>query len=360
MVLLFDIELQKLIITMSNNNGSSHVSNLKKPFAMSTIRHPAFHSLIALILAFLMTGCGEKPPVMPLRVGIHFWPGLEFLQIAQDRGYFAQEGVTVDLVRFTSLADEQRAYENGHVDGAYVSLDQVVIMNDRGIPARMVLVGDISKGGDGIITRPSRKSLADLRGARVGVTIGATSHFTLVKALQMAGMSEHDVEIVNLPEDRIMTAFDNDQVDVAVTWEPELARNAHRKDAHIVFTSAEFPDLIIDGVVFPPATLRKRNPEIQAMIRGWNRALDDAKNNPSTTYADIARYQKSDVHIMMTVFNGIEIGDTKVNRRVLGEAGRPGTGVDAARQVSEFLLRFNLIKSAPDPKDLFTPLTATH
>ncbi|MBF0631527.1 MAG: ABC transporter substrate-binding protein [Magnetococcales bacterium] len=317
-----------------------------------------YSALISLLILSViqMAGCERHTQALPLRIGIHFWPGLEFLQIAHDQGFFAREGVTVNLVRFTSLADEQRAYEYGHVDGAYVSLDQVVIMNDRGIPARMVLVGDISKGGDGIIARPDHKSLADLRGARVGVTIGATNHFTLVKALQMGNVNEDEVEIINLPEDRIMDAFNNGQVDIAVTWEPELARNAHRQDAHILFTSAAFPDLIIDGIVFPPTILKKRHQEIQAMIRGWHRALSYAKQNPDATYAAIARYQNSDVTLMNTIFKGIEMGNKEVNQRVLGVEGMIGTGVHAAKQVSEFLLRFNLIKTTPDPHEMFVPI----
>lgn len=86
--------------------------------------------------------------VVVVRIGIHFWPGLEFLQIAQGRGFFEDEGVNVELLRFTSLADEQRAYENGTVDGAYMNLDPVIVVNDRNGPAKLILVGHISKGGE--------------------------------------------------------------------------------------------------------------------------------------------------------------------------------------------------------------------
>ncbi|MBF0612134.1 MAG: hypothetical protein G8345_13040 [Magnetococcales bacterium] len=129
----------------------------------------------------------------------------------------------------------------------------------------------------------------------------------------------------------------------------------------LIYTSAEFPDLIIDGVVFLPTTLQKRNPQIQAIIRGWNRALDVAKKNSDVAYAAIARYQNSDVNLMSIISKGMEIGDTQVDlRQVLGVSGTPGTGVDAARQVSAFLLRFNLIKVAPDPLDFFVPLATSH
>jgi NitT/TauT family transport system substrate-binding protein len=142
-------------------------------------------------------------------------------------------------------------------------------------------------------------------------------------------------------------------VDVAVTWEPELARYQNRDDAHILFTSAEFPDLIIDGVVFPPEVLTKRRNDVAAMIRGWNRALRFAGKNPDQAFADIARYEKSDVKLMNTVFKGIERGTPEVNRRVLGQSGSAGTGVEAARQVAEFLLKFGHIKKVPQLDELF-------
>jgi hypothetical protein len=75
--------------------------------------------------------------------------------------------------------------------------------------------------------------------------------------------------------------------------------------------------------------------------------------NPEEAYKDIAMYEKSDPKIMSIVFNGIERGTILVNKRVLGEKEKSGTGVEAAKQVSEFLLDFGLISKHPEFTELF-------
>ena len=71
--------------------------------------------------AILVTGCGQAPQP-PVRIGINFWPGYEFLYLAEKQGFFKQEGVPVELIQFSSMGDARRAFERGQVDAMAVTL----------------------------------------------------------------------------------------------------------------------------------------------------------------------------------------------------------------------------------------------
>ncbi|MFN8644057.1 MAG: hypothetical protein U0802_21280, partial [Candidatus Binatia bacterium] len=58
----------------------------------------------ALATALIAAGCVGDPPE-PLRVGINAWPGYEYLYLADVQGFYAREGVEVQLLEFGSLSD---------------------------------------------------------------------------------------------------------------------------------------------------------------------------------------------------------------------------------------------------------------
>ena len=64
------------------------------------------------------------------------------------------------------------------------------------------------------------KSLADLKGKRVAVPIGSTSHFSLMGALKHAGVGEHDLTIMNMSPDQIVAAWQQSAIDAAFVWPP--------------------------------------------------------------------------------------------------------------------------------------------
>ena len=71
---------------------------------------------LGLFSVLALSACSEAPSD-PLRVGINPWPGYGPLFLAADKGFFAEEGIDVELVELTSLADVRRAFERGQIDG---------------------------------------------------------------------------------------------------------------------------------------------------------------------------------------------------------------------------------------------------
>jgi NitT/TauT family transport system substrate-binding protein len=44
----------------------------------------------------------------PLRIALIRWPPFEFMHLAQEKGFFAEEGVEVRIIEFAAVNDTQR------------------------------------------------------------------------------------------------------------------------------------------------------------------------------------------------------------------------------------------------------------
>lgn len=113
----------------------------------------AFITLLAAVVSWVCgLGGGEKrEPV--LRVGIHPAPGYELLFLAEEKGFFRDEGLEVRLVEFTCLADCRRAFERGQVDFVGSAAVQVPVGREPGRYApKIVDVSDGANAPDGRVT----------------------------------------------------------------------------------------------------------------------------------------------------------------------------------------------------------------
>lgn len=76
------------------------------------------------------------------------------------------------------------------------------------------------------------KTVADLKGKRVGLNKGSDVNYLLVKALEEAGLSYKDITPVYLPPADARAAFQRGAIDAWVIWDPYLAEvetNAHAR-----------------------------------------------------------------------------------------------------------------------------------
>ena len=64
------------------------------------------------------------------------------------------------------------------------------------------------------------KRVADLKGKKVALNKGSNVHYLLVKALEKANLTLADIEPVYLPPADARTAFEGNQVDAWVIWDP--------------------------------------------------------------------------------------------------------------------------------------------
>jgi len=254
------------------------------------LRRPA----LALLLAWMVAsaaGTAQAAPA-PLRIGYSDWPGWVAWQVAIDKGWLSEAGVDVKFDWFDYSASME-AFAAGKLDAELLTNGDALVMGAGGARNVMILITDYSNGNDMIVGRPGIKTLADLKGKRIGVEIGLVDHLLLLDGLKKQGMTQNDVTLVNSKTNETPQVLASGQVDAIGAWQPNagLAMKA-LPGARPVYTSAQSPGLIYDVMTVNPATISAHRADYIKLIRIWDRVvsyINDPKTQPDAVQIMSAR-----------------------------------------------------------------------
>lgn len=250
--------------------------------------------------AIIQLGQVEEPEA--LRIALAKWPPYDLLHLAQELGYFEEEGVLVELEEFSTQGDCRRAFERGQVDSMSASSLELVMASEfsKRNPKAFVVI-DESLGGDALVTAKRVRSLSDLAGKRIGAESGTVNILLLHEALNQAGLFASQVEIVNLTQAEMPEALAGGMVDAVCTYYP-YTEEVIARGGHILFTSLNAPGAIIDMLVTDENTLKSRTEGLAAMTRAYLRAVDYLQKHPDKTIDYIAERQKMDTDTTRKIF----------------------------------------------------------
>lgn len=285
-------------------------------------RHFTAAAALAALLAFAAPADAGS-----LKLAHSTWVGYGPFYVARDKGFFKEEGVDVELVVMEDTPIKMGAFMAGQLDIVASTADEFPIYMKPGIGVRYVLAVDNSKGGDGIVATKDITSVEGLKGKKVAFEQGSVSQFFLNALLKDAGLSQTDIEAVNMAATDAGVAFAAGQVDAAVTWEPALSQGAKAENAHILLTSADKPGLITDVIAATDATLKDKGEDVKAFVRAWYKALDFIKSNPDEANAIMAQGVGgwlSDPKVFGETLTGIEYLDKDKNMALFGTPEAPG------------------------------------
>ncbi len=214
----------------------------------------------------------------------------------------------------------------GQVDLVASTADEFPIYMKPGIPVKYFLAVDNSNGGDGIVSNKDITTVGDLKGHNVAFEEGSVSQFFINALLLEAGLTQMDVNMVNMTATDAGAAFVAGRVDAAVTWEPHLTQGEQTEHGHRLIDSSQKPGLIVDVVAAKQATLEKHGEEIKAFVRAWQRALDFLAENPAESYqimADGVGGWLADPAEFEAVVTGVEYLGIDRNREMFGSPDTP-------------------------------------
>ena len=210
----------------------------------------------------------------PLKIGYSDWPGWVVWEVALEKGWFKEEGVDVQFEWFDYVASMD-AFAAGQLDGVGMTNGDTLVTGSTGAKGVMILVNDYSNGNDMVIGKPGIDSVQDLKGKKVGVEVGFVSHLMLLDALKANGLSEADVELVNVPTNETPQVLASGEVDAIVAWQPSSGQALNLvPGSRPLYTSADQPGLIYDVYVASPSSLAARRDDWKKFMKVWYRVVD--------------------------------------------------------------------------------------
>jgi len=256
-----------------------------------------------IIFLFSIVSCApEEGGTKKIKIGIATWAGFGTGIVGAEKGFFPN----IDLVTETldDARARQAAFVSGDIDVMISSVDLFAQEAAKGIAGKIFLVTDESQGGDGIVAKNEIKSVADLRGKKVAYAHGGPSDYFLYKVLDDAGIPLSEVERIPVDDpSRAGEVFLSGDVDAAVTWEPFLSNTAESGKGHILITTKEKPEIIVD-VLIASDSLAANRKLMSQLLDGWIKTVEFIEKNPD----EAARIMAKGLNIPVDDVKGMMMG----------------------------------------------------
>jgi NitT/TauT family transport system substrate-binding protein len=207
------------------------------------------------------------------------------LTIAEQLGYFKAEGLDVTIVDFAGGSRALQAVVGGSADVVSGAFEHTINMQFKGQPMRaFVLQGAAPQIVLGVNpkTMPNFKSVADLKGKKIGVTAPGSSTNVLANfVLAKAGLKPSDVSFVGVGAGSgAVAAMRAGQIDAMSNLDPVITLLTRSGDMRIVtdtrnMVEAEkvFGGPMPAGCLYAPQPFLDKNPNTaQAMANAMVRA----------------------------------------------------------------------------------------
>lgn len=198
-------------------------------------------SLGTAIAAALSREAGAQAEIREIRIG---YQKNGVLVIARQQAslekHFASQGIGVKWVEFSSGPPMLEAMNVGSVDYGAVGDSPPIFAQSAGA-AIVYAAGQPITNGQGILVPVNSeiRSIADLKGKRVGFTKGSSAHNVILQTLEKAGLTYADITPVYLTPPDAGPAFANGSIDAWSIWDPYFTIGEVKQNGRILVNASD-------------------------------------------------------------------------------------------------------------------------
>ena len=308
-------------------------------------------STILGALAFSVAGfAGGAAADDTISCAYPFWPGFAPVHLAQELGYFAEEGLTVNETFDDDRSNVLPALERGDIQ-----CDMRTVGEHQGRPrtpeTQGTIIGtiDISLGGDGVVADGSIKTAADLKGKVFAAEPNVPARLLAQLALKEHGLTFADLEVRDIASADAIAVFADPEVAAAATYEPTLTqalKASNKEGAHILVSSKDYPGLITDVIVARTDDLKANPEQYRKFLRGIYRAIDYFKTNRAEAIKIMAPHFKLSPEEYEELLVNLEYTPYEEAVEYLGTSGQRGKLHD----LFDTVMQLNIENGAADVK----------
>ena len=216
------------------------------------------------------------------------------LIIAQKRGFFKEVGLEVEMIEPADPNDPPKLVAAGKLDLAISYQPQLHIQVDQGLPVvRVGTLVSVPLNALFVLKNGPIKSISDLKGKKVGFSVGGFEEALLSGMLEKYNLKMSDIELINInfslspsliakKVDAVIGAFRNFELNqMDIVGHPGTA---FYPEEHGVPTYEE--------LIYISNVKNKNNPIFDKFFKAIQKATLTMINDPDSTWKDFSTYRK--------------------------------------------------------------------
>jgi taurine transport system substrate-binding protein len=149
----------------------------------------------------------------------------------------------------------------------------------------VVYIYDNINDAEALVVRDGSGIVApqDLKGKKIAVPFGSTTHFHMMFALEQFGINPRDLEVLDMSPPDLAAAWERGDIDGAFVWDPALGKI--KKNGHVLLSSGDLSNwgkATFDALV-ARSEFAKANPDVMCkFIKIVAGADEDYRSNPAS------------------------------------------------------------------------------
>ena len=283
----------------------------------------------------------------PIKISVNAWPGYAHVFVAQEMGFFKDNGVNVELILRQDYTESQELYLNGDADGVFEVFTDTIVHNANGINTKAVYVADYSTTGDVIVG--SVDSLSDLKDKMIGVeSLNSFSHIFVLKALEeKAHLLESDVFFQVVPANEVLMYLENGDISAGHTWEPVKSQSLNQGYS-LLATAEDVSGIITDVLAFDSQIVEDKPDDIDAIVKSMIQAQEFVELNRNQSVKIMADATGMSVDEMSSGLDGVYLLDLENNKSTMRDSQDPKSLFRTGTFIAEFFLERGQIDVIPN------------
>ncbi|MEB8338243.1 taurine ABC transporter substrate-binding protein [Streptomyces endophyticus] len=161
-----------------------------------------------------------------LRIGYFAFPSGDLLMKNRRLLEKALPDYTITWVKFDSGAAVNQAFIGKSLDIAALGSSPFArgVSGSSPTPYKVAWILDVAGENEALLARKSTgiTDVAGLKGKKIATPFASTSHYSLLAALDAAGLAPSDVDLIDLQPQPILAAWQRGDIDAAYVWLPTL------------------------------------------------------------------------------------------------------------------------------------------
>ncbi len=242
-------------------------------------------TIVVLLLSLGACAPGQEAEDTNLKMGL--LPILDTIPfyVAEQKGYFEEEGINVELVPVKSAQERDALMQAGEIDGMLNDLISTGLFNRDDAQIKIVATARRSYPESPqfrVLAAPDSGivSTSELAGVPIGISQNTVIEYITDRLLQAEGLSPDQIEIVEVSA--IPVRFEQlmaGQI-LAATLPDPLAQGAMAGGAELVVDDSQYTEYSQSVLSFSTEAIESKPNTIKKFLKAWNQAVGDMNSNP--------------------------------------------------------------------------------